>query len=101
MFHQIDFFPYFCIGYLNEHMATFTFEVKKAPNRFGRYQIFLRITENRKHERVKMAISVARVSDFNPKAKNNRWIRQTEPNYKQWNEDLALELEKAGKALCA
>lgn len=79
-------------------MATFTFEVKKAPNRFGRYQIFLRITENRKHERVKMAISVARLSDFNPKAKNNRWIRQTEPNYKQWNEDLALELEKAQKA---
>ena len=76
-------------------MATFTYEVKNTPDRFGRYQIFLRITDNRKHKRVKMAISVAKKDDFNPKARNNRWIKQTEPNYKVWNEHLAIELEKA------
>lgn len=77
-------------------MATsFTFELSSKPNRKGGYVIYLRITQNRKLKRVKTSIELKRKSDFNPKAKQENWIRTSEPNYKSWNEALSKELEKA------
>lgn len=63
----------------------------------GRYAILLRITQDRKHKRVKTAIEVRRKTDFNRNAKNQNWIRTSEPNYESWNEFLSLELERARK----
>ena len=79
-------------------MATFAFEVKNRRNRAGKFPIYLRITQNRKHKRIKTTIEVSRLNDFNPNAKQENWIKKQEPNYKKWNDILAKELEKAKDA---
>ena len=79
-------------------MATFTFEVSNRPNRMGRYPIYLRITQNRKHKRIKTSIAIIKRSDFNPRAKQDKWIRQSEPKFKKWNEILVEDLERSKEA---
>ncbi len=79
-------------------MATFTFEIKNRPNRAGKFPIYLRITQNRKHKRIKTTIELNRMNDFNPKAKQDNWIKKQEPNHKKWNDILAKELERGKDA---
>ncbi|HHV04142.1 MAG TPA: site-specific integrase [Bacteroidales bacterium] len=79
-------------------MATFAFEVKNRRNRAGKFPVYLRITQNRKHKRIKTTIEVSRLNDFNPNAKQENWIKKQEPNYKKWNDILAKELEKSKDA---
>lgn len=74
-------------------MATsFNFELDNKPSRNGRYRVLLRITQNRKHKRIKTSISLNRKSDWN---KIRKEVRQSEPNYKIWNDMLKKEMEKA------
>ena len=79
-------------------MATFTFEIKNRPNRAGKFPIYLRITQNRKHKRIKTTIELNRMNDFNPKARQDNWIKKQEPNHKKWNDILAKELERGKDA---
>ena len=79
-------------------MATFTFEISSRPNRAGKFPIYLRITQNRKHKRIKTTIELNRKNDFNPKAKQENWIKKQEPNHKKWNDLLAKELERGKDA---
>ena len=79
-------------------MATFTFEISSRPNRAGKFPIYLRITQNRKHKRIKTTIELNRKNDFNPKAKQDNWIKKQEPNHKKWNDLLAKELERGKDA---
>lgn len=76
-------------------MATFRFEVNNKPSKNRTYNILLCITADGKRKRLKTSIDIKRRSDFNPKAKQDNWIRPSEPNYKTWNVALASELEKA------
>ena len=76
-------------------MATFRFEVNNKPTKNKTYNILLCITTDGKRKRLKTSVDVKRRSDFNPKAKQDNWIRPSEPNYKAWNVALASELEKA------
>lgn len=74
-------------------MATsFNFELDNKPSRDGRYRVLLRITQSRKHKRIKTSISLNRKSDWN---KIRKEVRQSEPNYKIWNDMLKKEMEKA------
>lgn len=73
-------------------MATFTLELHKKPTSAGLYPIFIRITKERKHKRVKTSIALKRLSDWNPKSHH---IRSSEPHHKAWNEQLEIELEEA------
>lgn len=75
--------------------TTFNFEVSNKPSRKKTYAIYLRITQNRKKKRIKTSIEVNRLGDFNPKAKQAKWIRTSEANHKAWNKALEGELEKA------
>jgi integrase len=75
-------------------MATFTFEISSKPNRAGKFPVYLRITQNRKHKRIKTTIELNRKDDFNPKAKQDNWIRQSVGNYTKWNSILKDELER-------
>lgn len=77
--------------------VTFNFELNNKPSKNKTYAVFLRITQNKKHTRIKTSIAVNKKSDFNKDAKQGNWIRQREPNYEAWNETLAQELEKARK----
>lgn len=75
--------------------TTINLELKKQPTSQGKFQVYIRITKDRKLKRVKTSIQLNKVSDWNPKAKNGNYIRTSEPNSKNWNETLAEELEQA------
>ncbi len=77
-------------------MATFRFEVNNRPTRNKTYVVLLCITDgDGKRKRLKTTIELRRRTDFNTKAKQDNWIRTSEPNAKAWNEALTNELEKA------
>jgi len=76
-------------------MATFNLELNSKPNRDNTFSILLRITQDRKHKRVKTSVQVKNKNDFNSKAKFGKWIRTCEPNHKKWNDELESEIEKA------
>ena len=76
-------------------MATFRFEVNNKPTKNKTYNVLLCITTDGKRKRLKTSVEVKRRSDFNNKAKQDNWIRPSEPNHKVWNVALAAELEKA------
>lgn len=76
-------------------MATFNLELNSKPNRDNTFSILLRITQDRKHKRVKTSVQVKNKNDFNSKAKFGKWIRTSEPNHKKWNDELESEIEKA------
>lgn len=75
--------------------TTFNLEINNKPTRKGTYNILLRITQDRKHKRIKSTIELRSPKDYNPKAKQGNWIRTSEPNHKLWNEVLAAEIENA------
>ena len=72
--------------------TTFHFELNSTANKVGKYAIMLRITQNRKHKRLKTSIELNRKSDWNPKKEE---VRTSEPNYEKWNDALAKEKEAA------
>ena len=76
--------------------TTFTLELKKTPTSQGRFPIFIRITKDRKHKRIKTSVELNHMADWNKKgAKNQNWVRTSERNAAQWNKALADELEAA------
>ena len=75
--------------------TTFNLELNNKPTRKNTYNILLRITQDRKHRRIKSSIELKSPKDYNPKAKRGNWIRTSEPNYKLWNAVLAAEIENA------
>lgn len=70
--------------------ATFKLELGWKPNNEGLYPIYVRITKDRKINRIKTSICIHK-KDWNPKTKT---IRASEPNYNIWNKQLADKLEK-------
>lgn len=76
--------------------TTFALEIKKVPSSQGRFPVFIRITKDRKHKRIKTSVELNHLKDWNPKgAKNNTWVRSSEKNAAKWNDALANELEEA------
>lgn len=73
-------------------MATINVMLNDKPDRFGLFKIFIRITENRKHKKIKTEISIPK-DHFNPKAKYGRWVRATNPKYAQYNRELLDKID--------
>lgn len=71
--------------------TTFALELNHKPSKAGKYSIFIRITQNQKHRRIKSSFEATSPRDWN-KLKGE--FRPSEPNYKKWNAGLAEELEK-------
>jgi integrase/recombinase XerD len=74
--------------------TTFNLELNGKPGRNGLHEVFLRITQERKHKRIKLGISVKK-AEFNKKADYGKWIRQSNPEYASLNDDLKTEMKKA------
>jgi integrase len=74
---------------------TFNLELNNRPSKNKTYTILLRITQDKKHIRKKTTVEVKNKLDFNPKAKQGKWIRTSEPHHKKWNETLEKEIELA------
>jgi len=70
---------------------SFNLEVIGA-NKRGRFPIYLRITENRRHTRIKTSIELERKIDWNSAAQE---IRSTESNARKWNRELQKYMERA------
>lgn len=75
--------------------TTFNLELNPKPSKKHTYSILLRITQDRKHKRIKTKVEVNKKGDFNPKAKPGFWIRTSEPSHKKWNEILESEIADA------
>lgn len=74
--------------------TSFNLWVNNKPRaKDGTFDIFIRVTQNRRHKSLKTGITIASLSDFNTKAKGENWIRGRANNVKKLNEDLAEKLE--------
>jgi integrase len=80
-------------------MATFNIELKKESLKDSKeHALMLRITENRKHTRIRLMYSVSE-HQFNPKARNANFVRSNHPNHKKINLYLEERINKA-KSIC-
>lgn len=75
--------------------TTFALELDSRPNKSGQIPVYIRFTQKRKIKRVKTSVTVRRRSDWNPKAKNENWVRPADPDYTNKNDTLSRELNKA------
>ena len=78
--------------------VSFAFQIDSRANRFGKFVIYIRITQDRKKKYVKTSVAVSNKNWFNKNAKNENWIRQSDPEYAKKNETLAKELAEAKAA---
>jgi site-specific recombinase XerD len=76
--------------------TTFNLELNGKAGQNGLHEVFLRITQNRKHKRLKLGISVKK-ADFNRKAKHGKWIRQKNSDYASINAKLRNKYDEAIK----
>ena len=74
--------------------TTFNLELSGRSGRNGLREIFLRITQKRKHKRIKLGISVKK-AEFNNKTKTGAWIRQSNPDYSSLNKQLYSKIKEA------
>ncbi len=77
---------------------SFGFHLNVRPDRTGKYAIFIRITQDRKHNYVKTSVTVSNKNWFNKNARNENWIRQSDPEHAKKNETLAKELTETKAA---
>ena len=78
--------------------VTFALHIDNRPNRFGRYSIYVRVTQGRKHRHFKTSVEVDNKSLFNKNAKNENWIRQGDLEFAKKNATLAHALAEAKRA---
>ena len=76
-------------------MATYNFELNNKPNRKGTYSVLFRITENKKHKRIKTSVELESPKHWNPQAQE---VRKSEPNFKIYNHILKRMKDEASKA---
>ena len=68
--------------------TTFALELANAANRSGEWPVYIRLTQERKKKRIKTNVLVRRKSEWNPKARNENWVRTADPDYAIKNEAL-------------
>ena len=87
---------YLCQWILNEIlMATYNFELNSKPSKKGTFVVLLRITENKRHKRIRTNVELDAVKYWNP---NKQEVRKSEPNYKVLNEALKKIKDEAMSA---
>lgn len=73
--------------------TTFNLWVNNRANARSCFDIYIRITQDRKHKLIKTGISVLSRESFNPKAKQGNWIRGKADSTKKLNESLNNQLD--------
>ena len=77
---------------------SFGFHLDNRGSRTGQYVIYIRITLDRKHKYVKTSVTISNKNWFNKNARNENWVRQSDPEYAKKNVTLAKELAEAKAA---
>lgn len=78
--------------------TSYNLEINKRATKNTTYPIYVRISQDGKHRKIKTPIAVSKLSDFDSKRKRGQWIKPSEPNYKKWNTVLLHELEQVEQA---
>lgn len=78
--------------------TTFAFELANHPNRYGMYNVMLRLTHERKKKRVKVAGVEIRKKDWNPKPKEYEHVRTSSPHAEIYNNILKECINKYKEA---
>ena len=74
--------------------TTFALVLNSRPNRFGKYAIYLRITQNRKFSTLKTSVEIDK-KHWNPKGgKNENWVSKGDLEFQSKNDILKKELAK-------
>lgn len=73
---------------------TYKFELNYRPNKDGRHTIFLRVTANRKHRKIKTTVAV-KPDEFDKDAKWGKWIASKNLYHKEYNTKLKKVLRDA------
>lgn len=76
-------------------MATYHFELNSKPTQKGTYVVLLRITENKRHKRMRTPVELKSPKYWNAKAEE---VRKSEPNYKTLNDTLQKMMNEAKEA---
>lgn len=74
--------------------TTFNLWLNSKPRVDGTFEIFIRVTQDRKHKSVKTGITVASKTEFNKKAKYGQWIRGKSGSIKNLNNILENKLNE-------
>lgn len=80
-------------------MANFNVELNSKPVRdTSEYTLFLRITVNRKHARIKLNYAIA-TKHFNPSPKEYKYVRSSHPKHKVINGHIDDKIQEAKDAI--
>jgi integrase/recombinase XerD len=74
--------------------TSFNLWVNTKPRaKDGTFDIYIRVTQDRRHKSLKTGIAINSISEFNPKAKPGNWIRGRAGAVKKLNDELEKQLE--------
>ncbi len=76
-------------------MATYNFELNHKPTKKGGFLVLFRITEHKKHRRIRTNVELASPNLWNPVKQE---VRKSDPDFKVKNEALRRIREEAMKA---
>lgn len=76
------------------------FELAGRPSRNKQFRIYMTVTVGKTRRKIGTPVFVNAKSDFNPKCKNNNWIRKSVPESTVWNAELFDILENARRKFC-
>jgi site-specific recombinase XerD len=72
--------------------TTYNFWANNRPNVRGSYDIFIRVTQARKHKLIKTGVTVSKRDNLRSNAKQDNWIKGGGLSTKKDNESLAVAL---------
>lgn len=75
--------------------TTFAFVLNSRPNRFGKYAIYLRITQDRRFKTIKTPVEIDSKYWNDNGGKNETWVSKSDPEFQSKNDILKNDLTKA------
>ena len=81
----------------NYDNVSYNIEIDNKPKADKTYNLYIRITQNRKHRRKKL-FSIESKQEFNKKAAFGKWIRTDNPDAKKLNDKLKKAIREAEEA---
>lgn len=81
----------------NYDNVSYNIEIDNKPKADKTYNLYLRVTQNRKHKRKKL-FPIESKQDFNKNAAFGKWIRTSDSNSVKLNEEIEKAIEEAKAA---
>src|SRR5687768_16090658 len=72
--------------------TTYNFWANNRPNARGAFEVYIRVTQARKHKLIKTGVTVSNRKELRSQAKQDNWIKGGGLSSKRDNETLAVAL---------